>query len=57
VLHREYYGHDCVVLVGTGQDGHPLRVRCPGGSPVQAGDKVLVSAQGEVIAWPAGADN
>ena len=54
VLHREYYGHDCVVLVGTGDDGNPLRVRCPGGSPVQAGDKVLVSARGEVIAWPSG---
>jgi iron(III) transport system ATP-binding protein len=57
VLHREYYGHDCVVLVGTGHDGHPLRVRCPGGSPVQAGDKVLISARGEVIAWPTGGNN
>ena len=54
VIHREYYGHDCVVLVGIGDGEQPLRVRCSGGSPVQAGDKVLISAQGDVIAWPAG---
>jgi iron(III) transport system ATP-binding protein len=53
VLHREYYGHDCVVLVGTGDDEHPLRVRCSGRSPVQAGDPVLISAEGNVIAWQA----
>jgi iron(III) transport system ATP-binding protein len=53
VIHREYYGHDCVVLVSTGNSGHPLRVRCPGRSPAQAGDTVLISAQGPVIAWPA----
>jgi iron(III) transport system ATP-binding protein len=53
VIHREYYGHDCVVLVGTGSDEHPLRVRCSGRSAVQAGDKVLISAQGDVIAWEA----
>jgi iron(III) transport system ATP-binding protein len=53
VIHREYYGHDCVVLVGTGNGDQPLRVRCSGGSPVQAGDKVLISAQGNVIAWQA----
>jgi iron(III) transport system ATP-binding protein len=53
VLHREYYGHDCVVLVGTGDDEHPLRVRCSGRSAVQAGDLVLISAEGNVIAWQA----
>jgi iron(III) transport system ATP-binding protein len=53
VIHREYYGHDCVVLVGTSDDEHPLRVRCPGRSPVQAGDMVLISAEGKVIAWQA----
>jgi iron(III) transport system ATP-binding protein len=55
VIHREYYGHDCVVLVGTGNGERPLRVRCSGGTPVQAGDKVLISAQGDVIAWEADA--
>ncbi len=53
VIHREYYGHDCVVLVGTSSDEHPLRVRCSGRSAVQTGDKVLISAQGDVIAWEA----
>jgi iron(III) transport system ATP-binding protein len=53
VIHREYYGHDCVVLVGTGDDQNPLRVRCSGQSPVQAGDPVLISAAGDVIAWEA----
>jgi iron(III) transport system ATP-binding protein len=57
VLHREYYGHDCVVLVDTGDGDHPLRVRCPGRSPVQAGDLVLISADGDVIAWQALASN
>jgi iron(III) transport system ATP-binding protein len=53
VIHREYYGHDCVVLVGTGENEHPLRVRCSGRATVQAGDRVLISAQGDVIAWEA----
>jgi len=57
VIHREYYGHDCVLLVTTGDGEHPLRVRCPGFSPVQAGDTVLISADGEVIAWPAMSSN
>jgi hypothetical protein len=57
VIHREYYGHDCVVLVGTGDGDHPLRVRCSGLSPVQAGDMVLMSAEGNVIAWQAMANN
>jgi len=53
VIHREYYGHDLVVLVRTSDDDRPLRVRCSGRSPVQAGDSVLISAQGDVIAWEA----
>ena len=57
VVHREYYGHDCVVLVDTGDGDQPLRVRCPGRSPVQAGDLVLVRADGDVIAWQALASN
>jgi iron(III) transport system ATP-binding protein len=54
VIHREYYGHDCVVLVDTGGE-HPLRVRCPGRSPIRASDMVAVSAEGDVIAWQEGA--
>jgi len=57
VIHREFYGHDCVVLVGTGDDDRPLRVRCSGRSPVQAGDKVLISAEGNVTAWQAIVNN
>jgi iron(III) transport system ATP-binding protein len=53
VIHREYYGHDCVVLVDTGDGDQPLRVRCPGRSPVQAGDVVHIVAAGDVIAWQA----
>jgi iron(III) transport system ATP-binding protein len=53
VIHREYYGHDCVVLVDTGDGDQPLRVRCPGRSPVQAGDVVHIVADGDVIAWQA----
>jgi iron(III) transport system ATP-binding protein len=54
VIHREYYGHDCVVLVDTGDRQQPLRVRCPGGSAFQVGDDVSMSARGDVIAWQAG---
>ncbi|MGH3279759.1 MAG: ABC transporter ATP-binding protein [Trebonia sp.] len=53
VIHREYYGHDCVLLVNADDGGRPLRVRCPGRSPLQPGDSVLISAHGSVIAWPA----
>jgi iron(III) transport system ATP-binding protein len=52
VTHREYYGHDLVVLVDTGGT-HPLRARCPGRCPIRAGDTVEVSARGDVIAWSA----
>jgi iron(III) transport system ATP-binding protein len=57
VVHREYYGHDCVVLVDTSDGDQPLRVRCSGHSPVQAGDKVRISAGGDVIAWQTMASN
>jgi iron(III) transport system ATP-binding protein len=50
VIHREYYGHDLVVLVDTGGT-RPLRVRCPGRSPIRVGDTVVIAAQGDVIAW------
>jgi iron(III) transport system ATP-binding protein len=54
VIHREYYGHDCIVLVDTSDRERPLRVRCPGRSPIQTGDTVVISAQGDVIAWENG---
>jgi len=53
VVHREYYGHDCVVLVDVGSGKFPLRVRCPGSSPVEVGDEVVMSARGDVVAWQA----
>ncbi len=52
VVHREYYGHDCVVLVAT-TEHQQLRVRCPGRALVDVGDTVAVSAAGDVVAWPA----
>ncbi len=51
VTHREFYGHDCLVLVDTG-DGQPVRVRCPGQPPVEVGEEVALSARGQVVAWP-----
>jgi hypothetical protein len=57
VVHREFYGHDCVLLVDvTGANappGGPLRVRCPGRPPAEVGDAVAMSASGEAVAWPA----
>jgi iron(III) transport system ATP-binding protein len=53
VVRREYYGHDCVLLVAVNGDEHPMRVRCPGRSPVEVGDAVAISASGEVVAWQA----
>jgi iron(III) transport system ATP-binding protein len=51
VVHREYYGHDCVMLVDT--SNHELmRVRCPGRAPVDVGDSVTIRAAGVVVAWP-----
>jgi iron(III) transport system ATP-binding protein len=51
VIHREYNGHDCIVLVEASDVGHPLRVRCLGRTPFQPGDTVIISAQGDAIAW------
>ena len=57
VVHREFYGHDCVLLVDvTGANappGGPLRVRRPGRPPAEVGDAVAMSASGEAVAWPA----
>ncbi len=53
VVHREFYGHDCVLLVGVAGFGHPLRARCPGRPPAQVGDPVAMVVRGEVVAWPA----
>lgn len=55
VVHREYYGHACVVQVDV--DGqYQVRVRCPGHAHVNVGDAVVVSASGEAVAWPAESD-
>ena len=51
VTHREFYGHDSLVLVDTG-DRQPVRVRCPGRPPVEVGEEVALSAHGDVVAWP-----
>jgi len=53
VVHREYYGHDCVVLVAVDGTDQPLRVRCAGRAPAEVGDVVAVSADGDAVAWPA----
>ncbi len=53
VIHREYYGHDCLVLVDIGDDAPALRVRCLGRPGVAVGDDVAISVSGEVVAWPA----
>jgi iron(III) transport system ATP-binding protein len=54
VLAREYYGHDCLMLLAVNGEKAPLRVRCLGDAAVQIGEEVTVSASGAVIAWPAG---
>jgi iron(III) transport system ATP-binding protein len=53
VIHREYYGHDSVLLVEVGHDEAPVRVRCAGRSPVEVGAEVALSASGETVAWAA----
>jgi iron(III) transport system ATP-binding protein len=53
VVHREYYGHDCVVLVDVDGGEDLVRVRCHGRAPVEVGDAVSISASGDVVAWPA----
>lgn len=51
VTHREYYGHDCVVLVEV-ENKDVVRVRCSGRALVEVGDPVVISASGDVVAWP-----
>ncbi len=53
VIHREYYGHDCVVLVSLDGAEPAVRVRCPGQAPVEVGDAVALQVTGAVVAWPA----
>jgi iron(III) transport system ATP-binding protein len=57
VVHREYYGHDCVVLVALDEGEQLVRVRCAGRAPVEVGETVAVSADGEVVAWSAEAQH
>jgi iron(III) transport system ATP-binding protein len=56
VVHREYYGHDSMVLLDmsrrTGGDTQPVRVRCSGKPDVDIGDLAQVTAEGDVVAWP-----
>jgi iron(III) transport system ATP-binding protein len=53
VVHREYYGHDSVVLVDLDTHGPQIRVRCPGRTRVEIGDRVAICTQTDVTAWPA----
>jgi iron(III) transport system ATP-binding protein len=55
VVHREYFGHDSLLVVSTGNGDQPLRARCPGRAPAEVGDSVTITAIGDVTAWPAGA--
>lgn len=56
VVHREYYGHDSMVLLDvrprTGGDSQSVRVRCTGKPPLDIGDVAQVTAVGDVVAWP-----
>jgi len=54
VAHRAYYGYDCVMLIDVGDGEYSLWVRCPGCTPIQVGDTVVLSATGEIVAWPGG---
>ncbi|HEY1740196.1 MAG TPA: TOBE domain-containing protein, partial [Acidimicrobiia bacterium] len=56
VTHREYYGHDSVVLVRLDGSDVTMRVRCPGAARVELGARVAIDVDGDVVAWPAGAD-
>ncbi len=49
----EYFGHDAVVHVRTeGNALGDLVVRITGGAPLTLGERVGLSASGEVVAWP-----
>lgn len=56
IVHREYYGHDCIVLVEVPGVGQLLRVRSSGPSAVDVGDRVSVLVDGDVVAWPTEAE-
>ena len=53
VVHREYYGHDSMLLLDMGGTD-TVRVRCSGRPALELGDVAQVTAVGEVVAWPAG---
>jgi iron(III) transport system ATP-binding protein len=67
VVHTEFYGHDCLVVVdlvqaangsaqpvATDETAHArLRVRCPGRPPVQVGEAVALAVNGQLVTWPA----
>ncbi len=53
VVHREYYGHDSVVLVESPDLEQTLRARCSGGTALSVGDSVGISVSGDVVAWRA----
>jgi len=53
VTHREFYGHDCALVVDLDGASQQVRVRCPGQPPVEVGETVAVVARGPVLAWPA----
>jgi len=52
VVDRQYFGHDCMLVVSTG-GGRSVRVRCGGQDTPQLGDAVALSVDGDVVAWPA----
>ncbi len=52
VLHREYYGHDSVVLVQVAGLPEPVRVRCSGSVEFSPGLLVDLRASGTTVAWP-----
>ena len=51
VIHRQYYGHDCVLLIDGGEGQPPIRVRCPGPSQIEIGANVSMEVRGDVVAW------
>jgi iron(III) transport system ATP-binding protein len=53
VASYEYFGHDAVVRVRPGPEGLPdLVVRVSGGTPLEPGHRVGLTAHGSVVAWP-----
>ena len=56
IVHREYYGHDSVVLVDMNRADHLLRVRASGPAAFEVGDRVSVFVTGDVVAWDESAE-